>query len=179
MWIRHLNRKARRYSISGRAVQADQAGWKLGGESACKPGSVLSSHSSGTCVTAGLKRPTRKHARARAAALWRLRLPYLALLQVGFALPSDVAIDAVRSYRTISPLPAPLPALRRFTFCCTVRELAPPRRYLAPCPPSPDFPPRCREAAQRLPSRLSAAAPYWLHGSPSTALSARRRCASA
>ena len=39
-----------------------------GGESACKPGSVESSHSSGTCVTAGLKRPTRKHARARAAA---------------------------------------------------------------------------------------------------------------
>src|ERR1019366_1689800 len=108
-----------------------------------------------------------------------LRLPYLALLQVGFAMPSNVAIDAVRSYRTVSPLPAPLPALRRFTFCCTVRELAPPRRYLAPCPPSPDFPPRCGEAAQRLPSRLSARAPYWLHGSPSTAVSARRRCASA
>jgi hypothetical protein len=33
--------------------------------------------------------------------------PYLALLQVGFAVPSGVATDAVRSYRTLSPLPAP------------------------------------------------------------------------
>ena len=79
------------------------------------------------------------------------RLPYLALLQVGFAMPSNVAIDAVRSYRTVSPLPAPLPALRRFTFCCTVRELALPRRYLAPCPLSPDFPPRRLSVTQRLP----------------------------
>ena len=130
-----------------------------GGEPTCKPGSVLSSHSSGTYVTARLKRPTRKHARALAAA-FRLRLPYLALLQVGFAVPSNVATDAVRSYRTISPLPAPLPALRRFAFCCTFRGLAPPRRYLAPCPPSPDFPPRL--TTQRLPGRLSALARYWL-----------------
>jgi len=34
-------------------------------------------------------------------------LPYLALLQVGFAVPSNVATDAVRSYRTVSPLPSP------------------------------------------------------------------------
>jgi hypothetical protein len=31
----------------------------------------------------------------------------LALLQVGFAVPSRVATDAVRSYRTVSPLPVP------------------------------------------------------------------------
>ena len=36
--------------------------------------------------------------------------------------------------------------LRRFIFCCTFRGLAPPRRYLAPCPGSPDFPPRLRAA---------------------------------
>src|SRR6188768_3939188 len=30
-----------------------------------------------------------------------------------------------------------LGALRRFAFCCTFRGLAPPRRYLAPCPPEP------------------------------------------
>jgi hypothetical protein len=30
------------------------------------------------------------------------------LLQVGFAVPSRVATDAVRSYRTLSPLPAGL-----------------------------------------------------------------------
>ena len=34
-------------------------------------------------------------------------LPYLALLQVGFAVPSRVTTDAVRSYRTVSPLPVP------------------------------------------------------------------------
>ena len=28
-------------------------------------------------------------------------------------------------------------ALRRYTFCCTFRRLAPPRRYLAPCPAEP------------------------------------------
>lgn len=31
--------------------------------------------------------------------------PYLALLRVGFAVPSRVTTDAVRSYRTLSPLP--------------------------------------------------------------------------
>ena len=33
-------------------------------------------------------------------------LPYLVLLQAGFALPRRVTTRAVRSYRTISPLPA-------------------------------------------------------------------------
>ncbi len=28
-------------------------------------------------------------------------------------------------------------ALRRYAFCCTFRRLAPPRRYLAPCPVEP------------------------------------------
>jgi hypothetical protein len=67
------------------------------------------------------------------------RLPYLVLLQVGFAVPPSVATGAVRSYRTLSPLPAPrLPvALRRFAFCCTFRGLTPPRRYLAPHPQEP------------------------------------------
>jgi len=32
--------------------------------------------------------------------------PYLVLLQVGFTVPPNVATDAVRSYRTLSPLPA-------------------------------------------------------------------------
>ena len=72
-------------------------------------------------------------------------LPYLALLQVGFAVPSSVATDAVRSYRTLSPLPASLRTLRRFALCCTFRRLAPPRRYLAPCPLEPGLssPPHC------------------------------------
>ena len=34
-----------------------------------------------------------------------------------------VATSAVRSYRTVSPLPAPLRVLRRFVFCCPVHRL--------------------------------------------------------
>ena len=34
-------------------------------------------------------------------------LPYSILLQAGFTLPRNVATRAVRSYRTLSPLPAP------------------------------------------------------------------------
>jgi len=39
-------------------------------------------------------------------ALAQQKFPYLVLLRVGFTVPSNVATDAVRSYRTISPLPA-------------------------------------------------------------------------
>jgi hypothetical protein len=98
------------------------------------------------------------HARPRSEDPCRLP-PYLVLLRAGFAVPPSVATGAVRSYRTISPLPAtpslPSPALRvrdragrlwRFAFCCTFRGLTPPRCYLAPCPGSPDFPPRLRAA---------------------------------
>ena len=76
-------------------------------EPACKPGSVESNHSSGTRVAASLERPTRKRARMalQAPVLRALRLPYLALLQVGFAVPPSVTTGAVRSYRTVSPLP--------------------------------------------------------------------------
>ena len=47
-------------------------------------------------------------------------------------------------------------ALRRYTFCCTFRRLAPPRRYLAPCPAEPGLssPDRNR---RRLPGELGAA----------------------
>ncbi len=55
-------------------------------ESADKPGSVEDSHSSGTHVTARLKRPTREHARAARRSRSCL-FPYLVLLRVGFTLP--------------------------------------------------------------------------------------------
>jgi hypothetical protein len=58
-------------------------------ESAGKPGSVVGNHSSGMHVTVHLKRPTRKHALAARCGLRRL-LPYLALLQAGFAVPSPL-----------------------------------------------------------------------------------------
>ena len=80
------------------------------------------------------------------------RLPYLALLQVGFAVPSNVATDAVRSYRTVSPLPASLLTLRRFVFCCTFRRLTPPRRYLAPCPQEPGLSSTFREKCSDRPA---------------------------
>src|SRR5688572_22558049 len=35
------------------------------------------------------------------------------------------------------PCLIPLRGHRRFAFCCTVRRLTPPRRYLAPCPVEP------------------------------------------
>jgi hypothetical protein len=68
--------------------------------------------------------------------LHRLRgtFPYLVLLRMGFALP-PVFAGAVRSYRTISPLPRV--AAWRYIFCGTFRGLTPPRRYLASCPAEP------------------------------------------
>ena len=110
-------------------------------ESADKPGSVESNHSSGTAVTNGLKRPTRERPRARHM------FPYLVLLQVGFTLPRCVATRAVRSYRTISPLPHSPEDQRRYIFCGTFRGLTPPRRYLAPCPPEPGLSSRCEHRA--------------------------------
>src|SRR5690606_22416793 len=120
-------------------------------ESADKPGSVEDNHSSWIRVTAYLQRATREHVRATRAEPVRgpLRLlPYLLLLQAGFAVPPSVTTGAVRSYRTFSPLPPPpsRAGVRRFVFCGTFRELTLPRCYLAPCPWSPDFPPRFRAA---------------------------------
>jgi len=110
-------------------------------ESADKPGSVESNHPSGTHVAVRLEQPTRKPLRAAGTSPKARALPYLALLQVGFAVPPNVATGAVRSYRTVSPLPSATrriePRLGRFAFCCTFRGLAPPRRYLAPCPVEP------------------------------------------
>jgi hypothetical protein len=62
---------------------------------------------------------------------------------------------AVRSYRTISPLPLS----RRYIFCGTFRGLAPPRRYLALCPAEPGLSSTCSASfdalhKQRLPGRL-------------------------
>jgi len=47
-----------------------------------------------------------------------------------------VAKNAVRSYRTFSPLPN-CKTIRRYIFCGTFRRLAPPRRYLALYPVEP------------------------------------------
>ena len=76
-----------------------------------------------------------------------------------------VTTNAVRSYRTFSPLPTrhPKNVSRRYIFCGTFRRLAPPRRYLAPCPMEPGlssilhrWPTRtmATETGPRSPSRL-------------------------
>ncbi len=80
---------------------------------------------------ASSNQPERPGLRARPA-----RLAARASLLFGFApggacLAADVTADAVRSCRTLSPLPA---KGRRFAFCGAVPEIALAGRYPAPCP---------------------------------------------
>jgi hypothetical protein len=101
-------------------------------EPADKPGSVVSSHSSRPCVAARLEQPTRERRGPRHGS------PIRSCSRWGLPCHAALAPRAVRSYRTFSPLPrASCDAVRRFAFCCTFRRLAPPRRYLAPCPVEP------------------------------------------
>jgi hypothetical protein len=113
-------------------------------ESADKPGSVLGNHSSGTCVTAGLKRPTRTRRGPRQ------RVPIWSCSRWGLPCRS-VARLAVRSYRTVSPLPR---TLRPFGGLLSVALSVGSRRpgvtwHLALW--SPDFPPP-RKAAVAWPT---------------------------
>ena len=76
--------------------------------------------------------------------------PLFGLAPGGVCHAAPVTGGAVRSYRTLSPLP-PV-ARRRFAFCCTVPGVAPAGRYPAPSFPwSPDFP-RLRPKAKPRPS---------------------------
>ena len=99
-------------------------------EPADKPGSVLDSHSSRRNVTVTLKQPTRTRRGPRH------EVPIWSCSRWGLPCRS-VARLAVRSYRTISPLPRIPENRSAVSFCCTFRRLAPPRRYLAPCPVEP------------------------------------------
>ncbi len=99
-------------------------------EPAGKPGSVVDSHSSGTRVTACLERPTREpHGPCDGSPIWPCS---------GWGLPCH------RCYHRRGALLPHLFTLacaprghRRYVFCGTFRRLAPPRRYLAPCPVEP------------------------------------------
>ncbi len=85
-----------------------------------KPGSVVDSHSSRPAITHWLKQPTRVRYGPY------LVNPYLALLRVEFTVPRTVTSRAVRSYRTLSPLPDPTcVGHRRFALCCTGRGFPP------------------------------------------------------
>ena len=80
-------------------------------------------HSSAARIAAAVEQPTRTLERKRAVP----SRPYLVLLRRGFAMPSTLACDAVRSYRTVSPLPCP-EGRWRFVFCCTFRRVTAPGR---------------------------------------------------
>ncbi len=101
-----------------------------------KPGSVVDSHSSRPAIAHWLKQPTRVQYGPY------LMNPYLALLRVEFTVPRTVTSRAVRSYRTLSPLPDPTcVGHRRFALCCTGRGFPPPGVTWHPALWSPDFPP--------------------------------------
>jgi len=72
-------------------------------------------------------------------------LPYLVLLQAGFTLPRRVATRAVRSYRTISPLPAPKRLGGIFSVALSM-DSHPPGVTWRPARWSPDFPPALKGA---------------------------------
>src|SRR5690606_12464391 len=95
-------------------------------------------------VAAHLQRPTRELVWAHST------LPYSVLLRVGFTLPH--ALPRARCALT-APFHPYRTRVRRYIFCGTFRRLAPPRRYLAPCPMEPGLSSRTRKP-QRLLGRL-------------------------
>ncbi|GAJ62547.1 hypothetical protein JFPO14_contig00010-0272 [Edwardsiella piscicida] len=102
-----------------------------------KPGSVVDSHSSRPAIAHWLKQPTRVQYGPY------LVNPYLALLRVEFTVPRSVASRAVRSYRTLSPLPDPTlqRAIGGLLSVALVVGLRPPGVTWHPALWSPDFPP--------------------------------------
>ncbi len=104
-------------------------------ELADKPGSVVDSHSSGMHITVHLERPTQKQCGPHLVTCVTTSLFGLASSEVyhrRVTLPhTRCALTApFHPYRSTS-------RLRRFSFCCTICRLAPPRRYLALCPMKP------------------------------------------
>ena len=103
-------------------------------ESTYKPGSVVNNHSSGCCVAAHLKQPTREPTRTTSFACANVPL-------FGFA-PGGVYRAVACCHRRGALLPHHFTltgafARRRYIFCCTGRRLTSPRHYLAPCPVEP------------------------------------------
>jgi len=85
----------------------------------------------------------------------RIRLfPYLVLLRVGFALPPVLPPARCALTAPFHPYRPAVGGLRRYLFCGTFRGLAPPRRYLAPCPAEPGLSSPAARPRERLPGRL-------------------------
>src|SRR6476469_10737230 len=71
-------------------------------------------------------------------------LPYLVLLRTGFAMPSPLTRDAVRSYRTVSPLPPHLAMRVGGLFSVALSVASPRLDVIQPAARrSSDFPPPC------------------------------------
>ena len=118
--------------------------WREMDQTACKPGSVppepesagIGDHSSGPPLAGRFSRPTRTARASDSPALAGARSLF-GLAPGGACHAVPVAGSAVRSYRTLSPLPPGLgrrPKLRgwRFALCGTVPGVAPAGRYPAP-----------------------------------------------
>ena len=115
-------------------------------QTVCKPGSVPpkaeasrgDGHSSGTPVAERLARPTRAAARKPACGPKPDVPPLFGLAPGGVCPATTVTGSAVRSYRTLSPLPFCAPGMAsciegRFAFCGTFPGVAPAGCYPAPC----------------------------------------------
>ena len=90
-------------------------------------------HSSRRSVTGSLKQPTRVAVRIPDLSGKPDVPPLFGFAPGGVCRAIPVAGNAVRSYRTVSPLPAPLARGRRSDFCGTFPGVAPAGRYPAPC----------------------------------------------
>jgi hypothetical protein len=160
-------RQARRHSIrregAGKTGPESSVSRILSGGSRRRRG-----HSSRPGVAARLQRSTRGRCRlglspspaaGRAA---RLPPPYLTLLHVGFAVPPTVAGGAVRSYRTLSPLPdvprVSPPANAPGGLLSVALSVASPRLAVSEhaARRSSDFPPRA-PVGRALPTRAATA----------------------
>ncbi len=87
-------------------------------------------HSSWTAVAGRLKQPTRATVRRRTCGSRELRAPLFGLAPGGACHAAHVAMGAVRSYRTVSPLPT---RGRRSLLCGAFPGVAPAGHYPAPC----------------------------------------------
>ena len=146
-------------------------------ERPCKPDPVhplagAGDHFSGTDLAAGLERPTRMALGVgRAGDRCRSRPSLFGLSPGGVCPATAVTSGAVRSYRTVSPLPKSL-GRRRFVFCGTFPGLAAGCRWQPPRPTesglsSPVAPMRTRRSGRPGLSRAGIVAP------PDAASSAR------
>ena len=138
------------------ASDARASSWRKNCQLACKPGSVRQSYPCAMAIHLGrgLRRAScNQPGRQPGNRLEALRLtsglplrrytgfrpPLFGLAPGGVYRATPVARSAVRSYRTLSPLPRAAPCSRRtwrdrrFAFCCTFPEVTLAGRYPAPC----------------------------------------------